>query len=86
MDRSKIDNKYKWKLEDLYKDIKEYEKDITLLNNLVEEFKKPLINYYEDKNLDKDMEILKNYLEKNIIQIKNTSTYFTNSMTMITVT
>ena len=39
MDRSKIDNKYKWKLEDLYKDIKEYEKDITLLNNLVEEFK-----------------------------------------------
>lgn len=54
MDRSKIDNKYKWKLEDLYKDIKEYEKDITLLNNLVEEFKT-----YKGKILENENTFLK---------------------------
>ena len=38
MDREKIDNKYKWNLEDLYSSIEEYNKDFELLESLIEEF------------------------------------------------
>ncbi len=37
MERNKIDNKYKWKLEDLYSTIEDYNKDIEKLSKLVEE-------------------------------------------------
>lgn len=37
MERNKIDNKYKWKLEDLYNSIEDYNKDIEKLSKLVEE-------------------------------------------------
>ena len=38
MERNKVDEKYKWKLEDLYSSIEEYNKDIEVLGKLVEEF------------------------------------------------
>lgn len=38
MERTKIEEKYKWKLEDLYSNIEEYNKDIEKLSKLVEEF------------------------------------------------
>ena len=38
MERNKVDEKYKWKLEDLYSSIDEYNKDIEVLGKLVEEF------------------------------------------------
>lgn len=38
MERNKIEEKYKWKLEDLYSSIEEYNKDIEKLGKLVEEF------------------------------------------------
>lgn len=38
MERNKIEEKYKWKLEDLYSNIEEYNKDIEKLGKLVEEF------------------------------------------------
>ena len=38
MERNKVDEKYKWKLEDLYCSIDEYNKDIEVLGKLVEEF------------------------------------------------
>ena len=41
MERSKIDNKYKWKLEDLYKSIDEYNEDIIKVDSLVTD----LLNY-----------------------------------------
>ncbi|MBQ6282278.1 MAG: oligoendopeptidase F [Bacilli bacterium] len=37
MERNKIDDKYKWKLEDLYSTIEDYNKDIEKLSKLVEE-------------------------------------------------
>ena len=37
MERNKIDDKYKWKLEDLYSSIEDYNKDIEKLSKLVEE-------------------------------------------------
>ena len=37
MERNKIDDKYKWKLEDLYSSLDEYNKDIERLSKLVEE-------------------------------------------------
>ena len=38
MDRDKIDSKYKWKLEDIYKNLDEYNKDIESLAKMVTEF------------------------------------------------
>ena len=38
MERNKVEEKYKWKLEDLYSSIDEYNKDIEVLGKLVEEF------------------------------------------------
>ena len=38
MERNKVEEKYKWKLEDLYSNIEEYNKDIEKLGKLVEEF------------------------------------------------
>ena len=38
MERNKISADYKWKLEDLYKNVEEYNKDIEVLGKLVEEF------------------------------------------------
>jgi len=38
MERNKIEEKYKWKLEDLYSSLEEYNKDIEVLGKLVEEF------------------------------------------------
>lgn len=38
MERNKIEDKYKWKLEDLYSDIDAYNKDIEVLGKLVLEF------------------------------------------------
>ena len=38
MERNKVEEKYKWKLEDLYSSIDEYNKDIENLGKLVEEF------------------------------------------------
>ena len=38
MERNKVDEKYKWKLEDLYSSMDEYNKDIEVLGKLVEEF------------------------------------------------
>ncbi len=40
MERKDIDNKYKWKLEDIYSNIEEYNKDIQKLLTLTEEFNK----------------------------------------------
>ena len=37
MDRDKIDSKYKWKLEDIYKNLDEYNKDIESLAKMVTE-------------------------------------------------
>ena len=38
MERNKVDEKYKWKLEDLYSSIDEYNKYIKVVGKLVEEF------------------------------------------------
>ena len=40
MDRKKIDNKYKWDLSLIYKTEEEFNKDIKLLKNMVNDFKK----------------------------------------------
>lgn len=40
MDREKIEEKYKWKLEDLYENKEEYDKDLIKLSELVDEFEK----------------------------------------------
>jgi len=53
MERNKIDNKYKWKLEDLYTTLDDYNKDIELLGKLTEE----LISY-KGKILESDKTLL----------------------------
>ena len=49
MDREKIEEKYKWKLEDLYENKEEYDKDLIKLSELVDEFEK-----YKGKILEND--------------------------------
>ena len=53
MERNKIDNKYKWKLEDFYASIDDYNKDIEKLSKLVEE----LITY-KGRILESDKTLL----------------------------
>ena len=54
MDRDKIDSKYKWKLEDIYKNLDEYNKDIESLAKMVTEFET-----YKDRILESDKTLLK---------------------------
>ena len=54
MDRDKIDSKYKWKLEDIYKNLDEYNKDIESLDKMVTEFET-----YKDRILESDKTLLK---------------------------
>ena len=54
MERNKIDNKYKWKLEDLYSSIEDYNNDINTLAKLVEEFVS-----YKEKILESSENLLK---------------------------
>lgn len=53
MDREKIEEKYKWKLEDLYENKEEYDKDLIKLSELVDEFEK-----YKGKILENDNTLL----------------------------
>lgn len=53
MDRDKIDSKYKWKLEDIYKNLDEYNKDIEALAKMVTEFET-----YKDRILESDKTLL----------------------------
>lgn len=54
MDRDKIDSKYKWKLEDIYKNLDEYNKDIESLAKMVTEFET-----YKGRILESDKTLLK---------------------------
>ena len=54
MDRDKIDSKYKCKLEDIYKNLDEYNKDIESLAKMVTEFET-----YKDRILESDKTLLK---------------------------
>ena len=54
MDRDKIGSKYKWKLEDIYKNLDEYNKDIEALAKMVTEFET-----YKDRILESDKTLLK---------------------------
>ena len=53
MDRDKIDSKYKWKLEDIYKNLDEYNKNIEALAKMVTEFET-----YKDRILESDKTLL----------------------------
>ena len=58
MERNKIDNKYKWKLEDLYESIDLYNKDIDTLGKLVNnllEYKGSVVK--SDETLLKTLEL-----------------------------
>ena len=57
MDREKIEEKYKWKLEDLYENKEEYDKDLIKLSELVDEFEK-----YKGKILENDNTLLETLL------------------------
>ena len=57
MDREKIEEKYKWKLEDLYENKEEYDKDLIKLSELVDEFEK-----YKGKILENDNTLLETVL------------------------
>lgn len=57
MDREKIEEKYKWKLEDLYENKEEYDKDLIKLSELVNEFEK-----YKGKILENDNTLLETLL------------------------
>ena len=71
MERNKIDNKYKWKLEDLYSNLDDYNKDIEKLGKLVEQ----LITY-KDKILESDKTLLEvMLLEESIDMIKPLSLF-----------
>ena len=54
MEREKINNRYKWKLEDIYKNLDEYNKDIESLAKMVTEFET-----YKDRILESDKTLLK---------------------------
>ena len=54
MDRDKIDSKYKWKLEDIYKNLDVYNKDIESLAKMVTEFET-----YKGRILESDKTLLK---------------------------
>ena len=74
MERNKIDNKYKWKLEDLYSNLDDYNKDIEKLGKLVEK----LITY-KDKILESDKTLLEvMLLEESIDMITNKLYVFIN--------
>ena len=57
MDREKIEEKYKWKLEDLYENKEEYDEDLIKLSELVDEFEK-----YKGKILENDNTLLETLL------------------------
>lgn len=57
MDREKIEEKYKWKLEDLYENKEVYDKDLIKLSELVDEFEK-----YKGKILENDNTLLETLL------------------------
>lgn len=57
MNREKIEEKYKWKLEDLYENKEEYDKDLIKLSELVDEFEK-----YKGKILENDNTLLETLL------------------------
>lgn len=57
MDREKIEEKYKWKLEDLYENKEKYDKDLIKLSELVDEFEK-----YKGKILENDNTLLETLL------------------------
>lgn len=69
MDREKIEEKYKWKLEDLYENKEEYDKDLIKLSELVDEFEKHKGKILENDNtlletllLDEKIDMLTNKL------------------------
>ena len=67
MDRKKIDNKYKWDLSLIYKTEEEFNKDIKLLKNMVNDFKK-----YENHTMDSaNLLYESNKLYNDIIRLSN---------------
>ena len=64
MERNKIDNKYKWNLEDLYPAIDSYNKDIDRLGKLVTEFIE-----YKEKILESDKTLLEVLLKEEQIEM-----------------
>ena len=74
MERNKVEEKYKWKLEDLYSNIDEYNKDIEVLGKLVEEF-----TSYEGKVVSDDKTLLHALLlQEKIDRITNKLYVFIN--------
>lgn len=68
MDRDKIDSKYKWKLEDIYKNLDEYNKDIEELAKLVTKFET-----YKGRILESDktlLDVLLTYEKMEIVTSK----------------
>lgn len=70
MERNKIDNKYKWKLEDLYESLDDYNKDIEVLGKLVEK----LITY-KDRILESDKTLLEVMLLEESIDMITSKLY-----------
>ena len=74
MDREKIEEKYKWKLEDLYENKEEYDKDLIKLSELVDEFEK-----YKGKILENDNTLLETLLlDEKIDMLTNTLYVYAN--------
>ena len=67
MDRKQIDNKYKWNLSLIYKTEEEFNKDVILLKNMVNDFKK-----YENHTMDSaNLLYESNKLYNDIIRLSN---------------
>ena len=70
MDRDKIDSKYKWKLEDIYRNLNEYNKDIEELAKLVTKFET-----YKGRILESDKTLLDALLTYEKMEIVTSKLY-----------